>query len=110
MVLDCLVMEEATASLPIGAGLDFVEASTSSLLLLEQAPTGLLEAALQLLGGLRSLLHHLRLQICNRQRALQGGSAQPPSQTWLDCIACASELPLAACCTMHHRNPFVQIC
>lgn len=70
MVLDCLVMEEATASLPIGAGLDFVEASTSSLLLLEQAPTGLLEAALQLLGGLRSLLHHLRLQICNRQRAL----------------------------------------
>lgn len=45
-MLGCLVMEEATASLPIGN----VKASTSSLLLLEQAPTGLLEAALQLLG------------------------------------------------------------
>ena len=77
-VLGCLVMEEATATLPISSG---PNASTSSLLLVEQGPTWLLEAAWQLVGGLRSLLHHLRLQICHRQRALQGGRAQLLSQT-----------------------------
>ena len=104
--LGCLVTEEATASLPSGSA----TASTSSLLLLEQAPTWLLEAASQLMGGLRSLLHHLRLQICYGQRALQKGRAQLPGQTWPDCTACASELPLAACCTMHHQNRFEQMC
>ena len=59
--MGCLVMEEATASLPISSA----KVGNSSLLLLDQAPTWLLEAALQLLGGLRSLLHHLRLQICH---------------------------------------------
>ena len=59
--LGWLVMGKATASLPISG----VKAGSSSLLLLDQATTWLLEAALRLLGGLCSLLHHLRLQICH---------------------------------------------